>query len=176
MSTRIRTRALAAFFAVTTGALVLIAGPAQAESKENPAEACWLNADSGVVRCFADEEALQDAVATSGRVLIEEDSAVAARSDADLRASYVIARFYDGGSYSGATFVVSVGSSTACASGTVSGDLLAFNDKVSSFHSYFGCTTRIFQHTGGGGSFFGYISDAASVAPLNNQASSYSIT
>jgi hypothetical protein len=175
MSTRIRTRALAAFFAVTTGALLLVGAPAQAASKDSP-DACWLNADSGVVRCFSDEEALHAAVVKSGSILIEEDSALAARPPAGLRASFVIARFYDGGSYTGGTFVVSVGSSTACASGTVSGDLSAFNDKVSSFHSYYGCTTRIFQNSGGGGSFFGYIADAASVAPLDNQASSYSIT
>jgi hypothetical protein len=176
MSTPIRNRALAAFFAVTTGALVLIAAPAQAAPGGDPVQSCWLDSDTGIVRCFDDEAALTDAVAATGHVLVEERSALSARQPAGVLASFVIARFYDGGGYVGATWVVSSSSSTICTSGSVSGDFVGFNDRVSSFHSYFGCVTRIYQNTGGGGSFFGYVADAASVAPLDNQASSYNIT
>jgi hypothetical protein len=176
MSIRIRTRALAAFFAVTTGALVLIAAPAQAAPGGNPDQSCWLDSDTGVVRCFTDEAALQDAVAATGHVLVEEGSALSDRQPAGVLTTYVIARFYDGGGYTSSTFVITSSSSTVCASGSVSGDLPAFNDRVSSFHSYFGCSTKIFQNTGGGGSSFGYAVDAASVGALDNQASSYSIT
>lgn len=175
MSIRIRTRALAAFIAVTTGALVLLAAPAQAAPGGNPVQSCWLDSDTGVVRCFANEEALEAAVAATGHVLVEEGSALAARQPAGVLAMFTIARFYDGASYGGATFVVSNMSSTVCASGSVSGDLPSFNDKVSSFHSYFGCSTKIFQNTGGGGSSFGYAVDAASVGALDNLASSFTI-
>jgi len=176
MSTRIRTRALAAFFAVTTGALLLLAAPAQAEPRGNPGQTCWLNSDTGVVRCFTDESALEASLAATGHVLVEEGSALAARQPAGVLAMFTIARFYDVAGYGGATFIVSNSSSTVCASGSVSGDLPTFNDKVSSFHSYFGCSTKIFQNTGGGGSSFGYAVDAASVGALDNLASSFSIT
>ena len=175
MSTRIRTRALAAFFAVTTGALVLLAAPAQAETKDAPGQSCWLDTGTGITRCFATEEALEGAVAASGRVLVEEED-VAARRPAGLLASFVIARFYDGAGYTSSTFVITNPSSTVCAGAGMAGDLPAFNDRVSSYHSYFGCSTRIFANTGGGGASFGYFVDAASVGALDNLASSYSIT
>lgn len=174
MSTRIRTRALAAFFAVTTGALILIAAPAQAGSRDNPAESCWLDSDTRIVQCFADEEALQDAVADSGRVLIEEGTA--ARLPAGTLAAFVLIRFYDGAGYTSSTFVITSPSSTACTAGTVSGDLPAFNDRVSSYHSYFGCSTKIFANTGQTGAGYGYFVDAPSVGALDNLASSYSAT
>lgn len=176
MSNRIRTRVLAAIIAVTTGALVLIAGPAQAAPHGKPGEACWLDSGTGITRCFADEAALEDAVAASGRVLVEEDSSFAARQPAGVLASFVIARFYDGSSYTSSTFVITNPSSTVCASSSVLGNLPAFNDRVSSFHSYFGCTTRIYENNGQGGAGFGWFADAATVGALDNLASSYNIT
>jgi hypothetical protein len=179
MSTRIRTRALAAIFAVTTGALALIAAPAQADTKDT-SEACWLDLGTGVTRCFDDEAALEGAVADSGSVLVEEDSAEAASLTADrsagLRAAYVIARLYDGASYTGGTFVITNPSSTICASSSVSGNLPTFNDRVSSFHSYLGCSTRIYEHNGSGGAAFGWFANAATVGALDNRASSFNVT
>jgi len=52
MSTRIRTRALAAFIAVTTGALVLLASPAQAAPRGNPGQSCWLDSGTGITPMF----------------------------------------------------------------------------------------------------------------------------
>ncbi len=174
MSTRIRTRALAAFIAVTTGALVLLAGPAQATTRDKPGQSCWLDSGTGITRCFADEAALEDAVADSGRVLVEEGST--ARLAAGVLASFVIARLYDGASYTSSTFVITNPSSTICASSSVSGELPAYNDRVSSYHSYFGCSTKIYANNGGGGASFGWFVDAASVGALDNLASSYNIT
>ena len=174
MSIRIRTRAIAALFAVTTGALVLIGAPAQAASGGSPGQSCWLDSGTGVVRCFTNDAELKSAVAAAGQVLVEEGSA--ARLPAGLRAVFVIARFYDGAGYTSGTFVVTNPSSTVCSSSSVSGDLPAFNDKVSSYHSYFGCTTKIFQNNGGGGASFGWVVDAPGVGGLDNLASSYNIT
>jgi hypothetical protein len=176
MSTRIRTRALAAFFAVTTGALALIAAPAQADTPDKPGQFCWLDTGTGITRCFDDEAALEDAVADSGRVLVEEGSSDAARRPAGVLAGFVIARFYDGAGYTGSTFVVSNPSSTICAASSVAADLPLFNDRVSSYHSYFGCTTKIFANTGGGGASYGYAVNAPGVGALDNLASSFNIT
>jgi hypothetical protein len=175
MSTRIRTRALAAFIAVTTGALVLIAAPAQAATRDKPGQSCWLDTGTGITRCFDDEAALEDAVAAAGRVLVEEDSKLLASRPAGLLASFVLTRFYDGTSYTSSTFVITNPSSTACASSIITGDLPSFNDRVSSYHSYFGCTTKIYANNGGGGSAFGWFVDAASVGALDNLASSFNI-
>ncbi len=180
MSTRIRTRALAAFFAVTTGALVLIGAPAQAASAGDPGQSCWLNADTGVTRCFSDEEALQDAVADARPRPVEEGSALARTPPAGLRASFVIARFYDGaGATPAAPSSITIGSSTVCAIGLGLGRpagvqrqgvvvplVLRMLDDASS------------QNNGGGGASFGSgtSTHAASVGPLDNLASSYSIT
>ncbi|MEQ1737367.1 MAG: hypothetical protein ABL886_13305 [Rhodoglobus sp.] len=176
MSTRIRTRALAAILAVTTGALILIAAPAQADTKKDADGACWLDTSTDVTLCFDDEAALQDAVADSGHYLVEEGDDLAARGPAGLLASFVLVRFYDGAGYTSTTFVITNPSSTICASSSVSGNLPAFNDRVSSYHSYFGCTTKIFENNGGGGASFGYAVDAPGVGALNNLASSYNIT
>jgi len=106
---------------------------------------------------------------------VEESSFSAARLPAGLKASFVLVRFYDGGGYSGGTFVITNASSTACSGPAITGNLPSFNDKVSSFHSYFGCTTRIYENNGGGGSGYGWFVDAASVGALDNLASSYNI-
>jgi len=174
MSVHTRIRALAAIFAVTTGALVMSAAPAHAAPSGRSGDACWLDSSTAVTRCFADEAALEAAVAESGRILIEEDS-LSARLPAGVLASFVLVRFYDGGSYTGATFVITNASSTACSGPAITGNLPAFNDKVSSFHSYFGCSTRIFENNGSGGAWFGYVTDATGVGVLDNLASSYSI-
>jgi hypothetical protein len=176
MSTRIRFRALAAFFAVTTGALVLTAAPAQAEPRDNPGQSCWLDTSTSITRCFADEAALQDAVADSGGILVEEGEDLAARRPAGLLTNFVIARLYDGGGYTSSTFVITNLSSTICSTSSVSGNLPAFNDVTSSFHSYFGCSTRIYENNGSGGAGYGWFVDAASVGALNNLASSYNVT
>lgn len=174
MSVQTRIRALAAIFAVTTGALVLIATPAQAASSGRSDDACWINADTGVTRCFVDDDTLQDAVAASGAVLVEEGTA--ARLPAGILATYVLARLYDGTSYTGASATVTSSNSAICTTGPgVTGNLPSFNDRTSSFHSYLGCVTRLFANNGQSGAWYGYATDAPTVGGLDNLASSFSI-
>jgi hypothetical protein len=181
MSSTNRFRALAAFLAVTTGALLLVGGPAQAAAgsgKDALDDVCWINADTDVVQCFADEAAFQDAVAEqTGTVLVEEGSDLASRASAGILATYVLARLYENPSYGGAsTTVTSTNSAICSAGGGVAGNFLAgWNDRVSSFHSYFSCVTRIYLHAGQSGTWFGYAIDASSVGALDNVSSSYKL-
>jgi hypothetical protein len=179
MSISTRSRALAAFFAVTTGALLLLAGPAQAAaSDKGSGDACWANADTGITQCFADEAALSDAVTEqTGTVLVEEDSAYASRGGASVLATFVLARLYENASYLGASTIVTSSSSTICSAGAgVLGNFpAAWNDRISSFHSYFSCSTRIYVNVSQGGTWFGYSIDAPGVGALDNVSSSYKL-
>lgn len=173
MSISTRTRVLAAIFAVTTGALMLISGPAQAGSGET----CWLDSDTGVTQCFADEAALENAIAEqTGAVLVETQSAPSARSAAGTAAVYVVLRFWDGTSYTSTELVITTSNSAVCTSGSgiIANSMPAgWNDRVSSFKTFLSCVTRVYRDTNLGGDFYGYATNAPSLAGLNNQVSSY---
>ncbi len=179
MSSTIRIRALAAFFAVTTGALLITAGPAHASGSARAADgdvACWLDADTSVMQCFDGEDAMNDAIVEqTGSALAEAGSGVASRSSAGVLTNYLLIRFYAEPSYLGDSVTVSSTSSTICTSGPgVQADMPAgWNDRVSSFKSYNSCSTRIWQNSGQAGSWFGYSVNAPGVGALDNVSSSY---
>ena len=180
MSSTNRIRALAAFFAVTTGALLFAGGPTQAATASDDAgdDVCWINADTDVTQCFDDEAAFEDAVLEqTGTVLVEEGSELASRGGAGILTTYVLARVYENASYGGASTTITSTNSAICSAGSgVIGNFPAlWNDRVSSFHSYFSCATRIYVNTGQSGSWFGYSIDAPGVGALDNQSSSYKL-
>jgi hypothetical protein len=181
MSISTRSRALAAFIAVTTGALLLVAGPTQAATasdKNAGNDVCWINADTGVSQCFDDEAAFEAAVTEqTGTVLVEEGSAYASRGSAGILATFVLARLYENASYLGSSTTVTSTSSTICSAGIgVLGNFpAAWNDRISSFHSYFSCSTRIYVNVAQGGTWFGYSIDAPGVGALDNVSSSYKL-
>ncbi|HEX7835758.1 MAG TPA: hypothetical protein VF479_09850, partial [Pseudolysinimonas sp.] len=130
MSSITRNRALAAFFAVTTGALLFVASPAQAAatSDKDADEACWANADTGQFQCFADEAAFEEAVLEqTGTVLVDPESeyASASRSSDLLASSFVLARFWEDEDYLGAYVSVTSLNSALCSTGGVSGNFSA---------------------------------------------------
>jgi hypothetical protein len=182
MSSTIRIRALAAIIAVTTGALLITAGPAQAgsmpKSDSGGGDVCWSTPETAILQCFDDESALADAVfEQTGTVLVEEGSDVASRSSAGLLATYVLARLYENASYGGSAYLVTSGSSATCTTGSgLSANLPgAWNDRVSSFRSYYSCSTRIWENSGQSGAWFGYSVNAPGVGALNDEASSYRV-
>ncbi len=160
MSSTTRIRTLAAIFAVTTGALLLAGGPSQAAPSASTARAdsggdvCWSAPGSKVVQCFDGDAELAEAVLDqTGTVLIVEGSDLAARGQAGVLATYVLARLYEDASYGGTAFVVSSSSSATCTTGAgLQGNLPAgWVDRVSSFRSYFSCTTRLAENFAQGG-------------------------
>jgi hypothetical protein len=180
MSGTTRIRVLAASIAVTTGALLLAAGPAHgagADRADSPGGVCWSASATAAVQCFADDASLAEAVREqTGTVLVEEGPGSASRS-AGLLATYVLARLYEHASYGGAAYLVTSTSSATCTTGPgLSANLpAAWSDRISSFRSYFSCTTRLAANAGQGGATYGYFVDAASVGALNDQASSYRV-
>ena len=181
MSSTTRIRALAAIFAVTTGALLIAGGPAQAADSArtgSTGEVCWSEPKSGALECFADEAKLAEAVFTqTGRILVEEGSGLASRPTAGLLASYVLARLYEDPSYGGTAYLVLSPSSTTCTTGSGKWENLTpgWNDRVSSFRSYFSCTTRVYEDANLLGTWFGYSVNAPGVGALDNEASSVKV-
>jgi len=174
-----RIRALAAFIAVTTGALLLMAGPAQAAtaSDDKADEVCWLDSDTGISRCFADKAAFQDAVVEqSGAALVESESAPPDRSAFAPATVYSAFQFWDGASYTSATYVITTTNSAICTSGSgITGNSMpaGWNDRMSSFKTYLSCVTRVYEDVSLGGGFYGYATNAPSLGALNNEVSSY---
>jgi hypothetical protein len=180
MSSTTRIRALAAFIAVTTGALLVVAGPAQAATSartDTSDDVCWLNADTDEFQCFTDEVAFEQAVfEQTGAVLVESEEAPAARSALGILTVYTAVRFWDGGSYTGTQISVTTTNSAVCTSGSgIVGIAMpaGWNDRVSSFQTFLSCVTRVYEDVSLGGSFYGYATNAPSLGGLNNEGSSY---
>ncbi len=178
MSSITRNRALAAFFAITTGALLITAGPVHASGSARAGEgdlACWLDADTSVMQCFDGEDAMKDAIVDqTGSALADPAAGYSSRS-AGLLTNYPLVTFYANAGYSGDSVTVTSTSSTICTTGPgVQNNLTGiWNDRVSSFLSYNSCSTRIWQNAGLTGSWFGYAVNAPGGGALDNAASSF---
>lgn len=134
------------------------AGPAVA------LESCWLDSTTDVTRCFADDDARDAAIASVSS---------AARGAAAL-ATYPLVRIYADAGYTGANLIITGGSPcTTTQSGNLSA---AWNDRVSSFQSTTGCTTRLAENTGQGGTLYGPYSSSSALGAFNDRASSWQVT
>jgi len=179
MSSTIRIRALAAFFAVTTGALLITAGPAQATGSARAGfgdEACWLNVDTSILQCFDDEDAMSEAIVEqTGTALADPEAGFASRSSAGTLAATLLVRFYADPNYLGDVLTITSASSTICTTGGGLNQDLAgvWNNRVSSFKSYNSCSTRVYENVSQGGAWFGFSVNAPGVGALDNAASSF---
>jgi hypothetical protein len=182
-------RTAAATLAAITSALLLASGPANAAvasargsadaSADTLAEACWLNADDGRLQCFADDAELEQAMLSqTGAPLVELVAAPpsATPTETVARANYVFLRIYDGGTYSGSSTTLTTANSAICTTGPgPSGTFpTGWNDRVSSYHSYLSCTTRVYVNAGQSGTYYGYSIDAPGLGIVDNLGSSYS--
>jgi hypothetical protein len=169
-----RIRALVLVTAVL--ALGGAAAPASADDGSTKTAACWVDADRGVTQCFSSPAAMQDAVrAQTGGTFVRQTSALA--RPAGVLAVYVIADLYTNASYGGTVTSITSSSSTICTTGTGKlGNLSGVsNNSTSSFRSYLGCVTRLYDGAGQGGSSYGPAVSAASLGAFNDLASSYNI-
>jgi len=173
MSISTRTRALAAIFAVTTGALLLAAGPVQAGS----GKACWHDIDTAITQCFADEEAREDAIKEqTGFQLVETDAVDPGRSAVGPAGIFNLLTVWDGASYTSTSLIFTSPSSTICTAGSgvdIDSMPAGWNDRVSSFKTHLSCTTRAYEDTNQGGGFYGYAINAPTLGALNNEVSSF---
>ncbi|HWM32895.1 MAG TPA: hypothetical protein VNR36_01515 [Pseudolysinimonas sp.] len=166
---------IAAVLLASTIIVLSTAAPAAAgetDTRDEPSRVCWTAPESEGVTCFADEETWKDAVyEQTGRVVLEEGE-----SARGLLATYVIARLYQDASYGGSVYAITSTSSTICSTGSVQANLpAAWSDVVSSFRSYLGCTTTLYENTGqGGASISG--TNVTSLGSMNDKASSYRVS
>ncbi len=152
-------------------------GAAMADKRSSEvAQACWMELDTGLSLCTQHEEDLGTAVLRSyGLVIVTSDTQVAG-VDATLATTTAIGAIYDNTNYGAPSYLVTVSGSSGCAGGSSYGytDLstIGWNNRISSFRSYAGCKTAIFDGTNYGGSSYGYVTNAPSVGSMDNRASS----
>jgi hypothetical protein len=172
-----RTRSIRTLILLTAVlTLGVAAAPAYADDGATKTAACWVDTDRDVTQCFASAGAMQDAVrAQTGGTLVRQTSALA--RPAAVLAIYVIADLYTNASYGGTVTSITSGSSTICTTGTGKlGNLSGVsNNSTSSFKSYLGCVTTLYDGTGQSGSSYGPAVNAAGLGAFNDLASSYKI-
>lgn len=164
---------------------VALAAPASATASD----VCWFSIDTGQTQCFADEAALEAAVlAQTGTTLVLAPGAVTPLgrmtaatgvvTPAAVAATYIVATFYESASYGGGSVSITSASSSLCTSFNYTGNSMptGWNDRVSSFHSYGTCKTRLARDANQGGTLYGPVANAASLGSMDDQASSYFIT
>lgn len=146
--------------------------PAATAAANDTADVCWAPTASQRLVCYPDDAAWKDAVyELTGRVVLEEGE-----SARGVLASFTIARLYEDASYGGSIYPVIASSSTICSTGSQSANLTgSWNDKVSSFRSYYGCTTRLYENSGQGGSSISG-GNVSGLGAMNDRASSYTVT
>lgn len=137
-------------------------------------QSCWQDTDTGRIECFdASIDPLEYiAEATDGPVITDASSTpVAARSSA--AATYIITIVYDGTGYSGASFSFSTTVADPCLGRTQTVNSLgSWNDRIDSFRSYNGCTTRLHENNDLGGASYGPYTSSSNVGAFANRASS----
>ena len=173
-------------------ATMFAAAPANAATPEPAAAAqtCWFNTDDQVMQCFDSQADFRAAVQaqTGGQLLLAgEQPAAAATPDAlapdavaSPAATYVLATLYDNANYdtSAGTVNITTSNSTLCTSYNYTGNSMpsGWNDRVSSFHSYGTCKTRLATNINQGGPYTATVASLATLGSMNDQASSYFIT
>ena len=131
---------------------LLTAAPAQAAAARRAGDACWLDADNGVARSASTmRPRLRMRWSTDRADPGRKDLGLAARPRRrrarELRARPLLRRRE---LHRHHVCVITSSSSTICATaGEVRQPRRRSNNRVSSFHSYYGCATRIYENTGG---------------------------
>lgn len=168
--------------------LTLLGGlTANATAEEPPPPNCWLEVDTGESLCVDADQDLAAAVAETGVQLVVPDGTVigghqvddtaSARGSNAVLASTVISILYDNIDYDGSSYVMSVSSGTCATSAWGYTDLavIGWGDRASSFKSYAGCVTAVFEHENYGGAQYGYYVNGSSFGSMNDRASSWRV-
>lgn len=188
MAIRISTRARrllasgAAIAALSIGLLSVggTANAATAEQTAAPAQSCSYDLGTGTLVCVDAGEDLNEAVLEQAhlRVVAPVDArgvtSLAAFATAGVQTTYVQSQLYDDANYGGSFFQIT--NSSACNGSTTwnFGPLgnVGWSGRVSSFKSFSGCSTKLWQGTNYSGASYGYAVNAASLGSMNDQANS----
>ncbi len=105
------------------------------------------------------------------------ERSIAAQGVVTQFAEVVISILYDNINYGGGSFVMSYNNAN-CATSAYGYPQLGpygWNDRASSFRSYAGCITAVFENINYGGAVLGYQTNASSFGIMNDQASSWRV-
>ncbi|HTL41983.1 MAG TPA: hypothetical protein VL294_10970 [Pseudolysinimonas sp.] len=145
-------------------ALIVPAAPAFA-AENSAGDYCWENLDTAEVHCFGTEAELSADLAPQ----------TFARSAATTL--YTLATWYENTGYGGAYFVTRSSNSALCVSGSTTLNFSSsWNNRVSSYKTWYGCAGTIYDGTSGTGSSFGPSTAASSVGSMNDKASSFRLS
>lgn len=163
--------------------LVSIGGTANAATTGEtaaPGQSCSYDLGTGTLVCVDAGEDLNDAVLEQAhlRVVAPADArgvtSLAAFATAGVKTTYVQSQLYDDANYGGSFFQIT--NSSACSGSTTwnFGPLgnVGWSGRVSSFKSFSGCSTKLWQGTNYSGASYGYAVNAASLGSMNDQANS----
>jgi hypothetical protein len=147
---------------------------------------CWADATTGESLCVPAGQDLIAAVQAEAGVSITVPSTLsiggvtgsALSADASLSVTPavsdgdVVSGIYDDINYGGSVFLLTA-SGSGCDWGVSSLVPYGWNDRASSFKSFNGCKTAVFQNIDYGGTKLGYSTDKSSFGSMNDAASSW---
>ncbi len=180
------TAALIATFTLA-GAGAANASTTSASKADDSADtSCWVDADSGQSLCVPAGEDLIAAVqqeagitiSTSDGATVNGVGGATLRSDLAVgtlstsASSAIISELFDDINYGGGSMYLT--SSSGCGGGLSTLVPYGWNDRASSFKSFDGCETAIWQNIGYSGTKLGYATNKSSFGSMNDAASSWS--
>lgn len=162
---------------VSVGSAANAATPDRAGTQ---ARSCSYDLGTGSLVCVDAGEDLNEAVLEQAHLqVVAPDgaggaAARAAFAPAGVQATYIQSQLYDDANYGGSFFQIT--NSSACNGSTTwnFGPLgnVGWSGRVSSFKSFSGCSTKLWQGTSYSGASYGYAVNAASLGSMNDQANS----
>ena len=179
-----RTLAAPAGFMLVLGAVAL-AAPANAATQSpapTPGQNCWSEIDTGKTLCVPAGQDVAPAVKSTYGITIRyagTKSTLATESSVTPFVTTVIGILYMDANYGGASWTVT---ETNTSSGCTGGNVFSFSDlgaqnptwnnRISSFHSYAGCRTTLYDTINYTGSTYGPATNGATLGVMNDAASS----
>ena len=176
---------LAAAFTVT-GAAAANASPRDPSSSDPSSQSCWLDVSTQKSLCVPAGEdliaAVQDEAGVTimlpagsvvGDITVTQSRIAATQLAATATViSNPVSAIYDDINYGGGTLVLTA-TAAGCNWYVTNLGTYGWNDRASSFKSFSGCMTALWQNNSFGGTHIGYSTNVASFGSFNDQASSW---
>lgn len=176
--------ALAAVFTLSGGGAANASSP-NPDGSAAATQSCWIDASTQQSLCVPTGDDLLAAVQNedgitinipagalvSGNLVTQAQSLSATLTVGVADTTEAVSIIYDDVNYGGGSLIMT--SDTGCDAGIPSLVPLGWNDRASSFKSYNGCLTALFQNINYGGVREGYDSSKSSFGSQNDQGSSW---
>ncbi|HEY1529468.1 MAG TPA: hypothetical protein VGF80_01500 [Galbitalea sp.] len=176
---------LVAAFTVTGGAAANAVTPV-AQSPDQSTQTCWLDVSTLQSLCVPTGDDLIAAVRDEAGVTISAPAGTdiggvtvtAGRLQASLFAAAtpasatIVSGIFDDVNYGGGSLYLTA-PSAGCSWSISNLGSFGWNDRASSFKSFAGCKTALYQNISYGGTHIGYATNEASFGSFNDQASSW---